>query len=86
MYKIIHGVNHTNAGQNRHYITNRKLVVHFPKPNSGFTIKGPLITVANDDTVTSWMVALKYRSDGKQEKRVLQQLIMSNNLSRFPLA
>ena len=50
-YKVIHGVDQTNAGQNRHYITNRKLVVHFPKPSSGSTIKGPLITVAIDDTV-----------------------------------
>jgi len=48
---IIYGVNQTNVGQNRHYIASRKLVVHFPKPNSGSTIKGPLITVAIDDTV-----------------------------------
>ena len=51
-YKVIHGGNQTYTGQNRHYIANRKSVVHFPKPHSGCTIKGLLITFAFDDTVS----------------------------------
>ena len=33
-----------------HYIINRKLVVHFPRPKSNSTKKGPCITFAIDDT------------------------------------
>ena len=49
--KVINGVNQTDAGQNCHYIANRKLVVQFPKPYSGSTIKWQRVTVAIDDTV-----------------------------------
>ena len=53
-YELTHGVNQTNTGQNRHYIANRKLVVHFPKPSNGSTIKWQRITIAIDDTVLLW--------------------------------
>ena len=47
------------------------MIVHFPKPNNDSTIKGPLITVAIDDTVAG-------QTDGKMDRH-------TNRTYRFPL-